>query len=171
MEALNNTQKTCLKCQKQKSIEDFGKHKASKDGHCSECKQCANARSAKHRAEHPEKVKASNAKWRTENPDKLRNQARKWCNRNPERAKLSRRKSHLRRKYGLSIAEYDAMSERQQNKCAICKEETKLVVDHCHATGKVRGLLCDECNRAIGLLKDSADNFKSAISYLEVSNE
>ena len=72
----------------------------------------------------------------------------------------------LFRKYGITLEQYRTMSDTQNDKCAICKDTTKLVVDHCHNTGAVRGLLCNNCNRGIGYLKDNKDNLKSAIDYI-----
>ena len=78
--------------------------------------------------------------------------------------------------YGLSIAEVEELLDSQNHLCAICHEEgfkmhenvwTKLNVDHCHDSGKVRGALCHNCNRGLGLFKDSVIKLKSAISYLE----
>jgi len=59
------------------------------------------------------------------------------------------------------------MAEKQKNKCLICDSEEKLVIDHNHKTGKIRGLLCSNCNCAIGLLKDDSTILESAITYLE----
>ena len=68
------------------------------------------------------------------------------------------------------------MLTRQNNLCAICKKEgfkinkntaLNLVVDHCHVTGVVRGLLCHNCNRALGLFKDNIESLNTAILYLE----
>ena len=64
------------------------------------------------------------------------------------------------------------MLEKQNNKCAICKKDRnifkkRLCVDHCHSTGKIRGLLCTNCNQGIGHLKDDLNIIKSAIRYLE----
>lgn len=59
------------------------------------------------------------------------------------------------------------MSLKQNNKCFICDEEAKLVVDHDHSTGKVRGLLCSICNTGIGMFKDSTKNLEKAIEYLK----
>jgi hypothetical protein len=79
---------------------------------------------------------------------------------------------HMKRNYGLNFAEYDAMLESQKGLCAICSSpppdhhKKRLNIDHCHASGRVRGLLCDACNRGIGLLKDSPDLMLKAISYL-----
>lgn len=72
--------------------------------------------------------------------------------------------------YGLSVDEYLAMYSNQNGKCAICKKvpSTKrgLHIDHCHETGKVRGLLCHGCNVGIGNFKHNVDLIESAIIYL-----
>lgn len=78
----------------------------------------------------------------------------------------------MKKNYGIGLKEYDAMFESQNGVCAICSKEPpdhhkkRLNVDHCHTTGRVRGLLCDACNRAIGLMKDSPDLLYKAINYL-----
>ena len=78
----------------------------------------------------------------------------------------------LKRTYGLSKADFDVMLDKQNGKCAICKKEApthhkkRLNVDHCHKTGAIRGLLCDACNRGIGLFKDNPELLQKAISYL-----
>lgn len=78
---------------------------------------------------------------------------------------------HLRESYGISLADYDAMKESQQNCCAICGIESSklpkiLCVDHDHKTGKVRGLLCDSCNRGLGYFKDNPNITQGATQYL-----
>jgi len=80
------------------------------------------------------------------------------------------RKIRLRRlkKYKLSAEEYDALLAQQSGLCAICRTAEPTAVDHDHATGRVRGLLCLKCNAAIGLVGDSPSVLRNAISYLEV---
>lgn len=85
----------------------------------------------------------------------------------------------LKKNYGMSLEDYNKLKTIQNNLCAICLMPEKclksptssiprnLAVDHCHKTGKIRGLLCTACNRVIGLLKDDAEILKSAITYLE----
>ena len=73
----------------------------------------------------------------------------------------------MRRTYGVTPSEYDAMSARQDGKCGICDGVfDRLMVDHCHKTGRVRGLLCRECNFAVGRLRDSPVNALAAAIYL-----
>lgn len=82
-------------------------------------------------------------------------------------------------RYGITLEQYNAMVAAQDNKCLICGLEentvsksgiTKvLAVDHCHTTGKVRGLLCYKCNVGIGHLQDSIEVLESAIQYLKAA--
>ena len=84
--------------------------------------------------------------------------------------------AYFLRTYGITIEDYLDMAEAQNYKCAICHKENfpmkechagVLVVDHNHRTGEVRGLLCHNCNRALGLLKDSTEYLVNSIAYLE----
>lgn len=71
--------------------------------------------------------------------------------------------------YGITHYDYNKLLENQNNCCAICKKEVEgnLVVDHCHVTGLVRGLLCNQCNTGIGLLGDNYSSVKKASNYLK----
>ena len=81
--------------------------------------------------------------------------------------------SFMRTKYGLTSEKYNQMVENQGGVCAICKTKPnfnkwkkRFAIDHCHTTGRVRGLLCDACNRGIGMLKDDPSILENAIKYL-----
>jgi hypothetical protein len=76
---------------------------------------------------------------------------------------------HIRRTYGLSPAQFNALFARQGGVCAICRRRPKahLCVDHCHLTGRVRGLLCHGCNMVLGMSRDDASVMRAAIAYLE----
>ncbi|WP_204042742.1 endonuclease VII domain-containing protein [Acrocarpospora phusangensis] len=76
------------------------------------------------------------------------------------------------KRYGISLADYDQMLADQDFACAICDrahndEQGPLYVDHCHATGRVRGLLCRPCNTAIGHFEDNRQRLIQAAAYLE----
>lgn len=75
--------------------------------------------------------------------------------------------SILKRKYNLDYSDYLQMRQDCNNRCQICKKDKPLVVDHCHTTGKVRGLLCSQCNSGLGHIKDNIDHLKKMIEYLE----
>ena len=91
--------------------------------------------------------------------------ASRWTAANPEK----RRAQHLR-KYGLTLDCYGKMLKKQGGKCAICLTEPKRFhIDHCHATSKVRGLLCESCNLGLGKFYDNPESLKRAAVYLRAS--
>lgn len=89
----------------------------------------------------------------------------KICDYNRNRGK------QFQEKYGLTVEQYQIMCLMQNNLCAICCEEPEgnLHVDHDHATGEVRGLLCNNCNNGLGRFKDNIESLKNAVLYLEAS--
>ena len=137
-------------------------------------------------AEHPERANEYAHRWRAANPEKARAVARKYCATNrervreynrkwyaahPEKVRAYRRRAKLRSNYALTVEEFDAMVAAQGGRCAICGEipsgsRSVLDVDHDHATGTVRGLLCHGCNKATGFLHDNPDLLQKAINYL-----
>lgn len=70
-------------------------------------------------------------------------------------------------KYGITDLQYMQMEFAQDRRCAICKHSKPLEIDHCHATGKVRGLLCHDCNIGLGMFKDNIKGLREAANYLE----
>lgn len=91
-----------------------------------------------------------------------------------KRAPIVNRKATLRAKYRITLEDYNNMLAAQAGKCAICGTDKPgrrgvkyLCVDHCHKTGKVRGLLCVQCNSALGQLQDNLQTLQSAIEYLK----
>ena len=125
-----------------------------------------------------------NKKWRKDNPEKYKANLKKWNEANPRAYKkcagLGRdyfKNSQLKRYYGIDLKTYNNLQTKQDNKCAICnKEETAidsrtglvkyLSVDHCHKTGKIRGLLCVNCNQGLGKFKDCHKLLEKATTYL-----
>jgi len=90
-----------------------------------------------------------------------------------KKAKIKARERHLKKKYGVDL---DWLAKFTH--CPICSCELTYdrgpagkCVDHCHASGEVRGVLCNHCNRALGLFKDSCDNLGRAIEYLNDSDK
>lgn len=78
------------------------------------------------------------------------------------------RRRWLKRAYGITVEQYDAMLKKQKGRCAICRRKPvyKLSVDHCHKTGRVRGLLCRPCNNALGNIEDRIKTAEAIVAYL-----
>lgn len=83
---------------------------------------------------------------------------------------LKRQKKNIYKKYGMTQSDYDKMLDEQNGVCFLCgrppKDGKRLVVDHSHETGRVRGLLCTTCNVGLGLLQDNSDLLKKAADYI-----
>jgi hypothetical protein len=110
--------------------------------------------------------------------NQTRGQALSWWQANKERAHAIKRKHVLKTQYGMTPAEHDLLLASQGGVCAICgaSESTvrngkvqRLTVDHDHQTGVVRGLLCNRCNRALGLFGDDPIVMRRALSYVNKS--
>lgn len=122
-------------------LESFSVNRAQQSGRHTVCKACDRAKNA-------------NPIWRRNRIDR-----------------------QMQRRYGITLDEREAMEDRQGGVCAIChRPETQrnpqggikaLSIDHCHATGAVRGLLCSECNTGLGRFQDCSDRLRSAARYLE----
>lgn len=154
--------KKCSRCKENLSVDRFWKDKSTKSGYRSYCKDCKPDRSAYHKEWQTNKL--------AENPDYWRERE---AVRDPETRWKSNRKAALKAKYSLTPEDYEDMLVSQDGMCAICFREgfneatdKLLAVDHDHETGKVRGLLCQTCNQAIGFLKDDVNLLQNAIHYL-----
>lgn len=117
-------------------------------------REANNARSRDYRAANLERDHARSAEWRGRNPDRRKD----WW---------------LRTKFGITLDDFNALMEKQDGRCAICRTTDPggrwgtFVVDHCHKTDKVRGLLCKGCNQGIGLLCDDPGRLRRAADYVE----
>jgi len=149
-----------LPISKEKRCWDCGVTKSSGDFHkgADRCKECTKVYSADYRKNNKEKVRETNKKSYLKNkPAYLR--------------RVEERR--IKRVYGLSTKDYESLFEVQENRCLICNKEggakgaTKLVVDHNHDSRKVRGLLCRQCNTALGGFKDDIGLLKKAVEYME----
>ena len=157
----------CARCGEEKPVSSFYKQKDKKSGLHSWCKDCIRARNKERYASDPEyrrKVieRASAPKARA------RQRTRK---RSPE----GRRKAkdyELRTKFGITVEDFEVMLSEQGGRCAVCGTDSpggqgnQFHVDHCHRTGKVRALLCSNCNRGLGHFQESEDLLLKAIQYL-----
>ena len=131
---------------------------------CSEAHQDkVKARKEKESA-HKEREKAREEKERARK-ERLKGRRKAY---NEKHHKERVRASHYKQEYGLSIAEYNLMRAEREGCCKICgrRPKRRLYVDHDHTTGRVRGLLCNRCNHALGLLSDSPISVVNAFQYL-----
>lgn len=166
--------KTCSTCERKLPLDEFY-FRVSRQQHHSVCKSCQRAQAAAWKQENPERAAEQHLAWQRENMDRCVAATEQWRKKYPERQAKNARRYSLRR-LGLTPEQYDAMLAEQQFSCAICKThqtefKRRLAVDHCHTTGKVRALLCDNCNKGIGCLKEDAGILSAAIVYLAKHND
>lgn len=159
--------KICCKCKLGKPRKYFDSSKETKDNLDPRCKKCRSMAYMVARKADPNKFrergKIAVAKWRNNNP-------------------LYRRKSYVEKMYGCGVEELEKFIKEHLDKngqvCEICKQPCdaigkvkkkgyrRLVVDHDHETGKLRGIICDHCNNALGMLHDDIKIIKEVINYL-----
>ena len=185
--------KRCTKCKQEKPLTEFYKHKAGKYGKDSQCKICSRAKVKKYRAEHKEQVKQYFREYkhsprgrevsrrgdekRRHTPARkimLRKAYKKW--EQSMKGQKYIRASVLKRRFGLTLEDYDKMFEVQSGCCAICnvhqsKLDLRLAVDHDHETGKIRGLVCRDCNFFLGHLEKNYSLLSRALEYLSNNNK
>lgn len=124
------------------------------------------------RAKNKARDQATRKRWRARNTERIREQYQQWRKRNPDKVKRHARRVSLRRRYGITEAQYDALLESQGGGCAICgspvanKAGHQLYVDHNHQTNRVRGILCQQCNSVLAYARESVQNLLRAAAYL-----
>lgn len=149
----------CTKCGLEKTENYFPRSKArvtnkNPRGFSSHCKKCTNTEVSAWGKKHPAKTRIWAAQW----------DLKHWP---MTRRELDRRRE-LVKKYGITFQEWDRIKQAQEGKCAICgRRPDKLVTDHCHTTKIVRGLLCDTCNRCLGLIKESKETLLKMVDYIK----
>lgn len=135
------TPKLCNACNEVKPLKEFSKYRKVEPSRRPCCKLCQAKK---------------NREWRNKNKNKVRGY-------------------NLKQKRSISMAEYNTLFDQQKGVCLICKCSPEqapmgvLVVDHCHSTGTIRGLLCASCNTGLGYFKDNIEFLSKAITYLEKS--
>jgi len=153
--------KKCCTCKQEKPYDLFSKNKSENDKYHMRCKQCQ-------RDEYKNNI------------DRYRQNSREYSKSEVGRRNYKKRIesgkhkfNQLKSKYGITADEYHALLIKQKSKCAICDKvfedttrATKAHVDHCHKTGRIRGLLCNGCNLVLGHFDDDVNILKKAMEYL-----
>jgi hypothetical protein len=146
--------KTCKDCGATKALTEF--YVNPKSGPIACCKPCAVERATRQAAQL--------------DPELRRQRSRESARRNP----VSRRANHDRWKYGVLWGFRQALWSSQNGQCAICSCAIEVLgghIDHDHATGRIRGMLCRDCNNGLGAFKDSVDNLAIAVEYLKRTDD
>jgi hypothetical protein len=141
--------KRCSRC-KQVKPEKYFYRCRTRNRYLSHCKKCQLRENRKKYRENPQYYKDQSKQWRDSHAAHVRGIA-------------------LKTLYGISLEHYEALLEKQKGRCLVCGTipERRLHIDHCHKSGKIRGLLCHHCNAGLGLFKDSIPLLRSAIGYLQ----
>jgi hypothetical protein len=143
--------KTCATCSLCKSSSEFNKYSAMKDGLHWECRSCVGLRRKSYYEKNRQREIDRSVAWKISNKEKAKD-------------------ASLKRKFGITIQDYNAMIRSQNGKCAICDKDHSvscLVVDHDHNSGRVRKLLCHQCNLALGNLKENVLFAERMLDYIK----
>jgi hypothetical protein len=179
---VNTVLRVCRTCGQGKGPSEYYQDSRYPNGdiHCAECRRIKVREWVR---THPDQAKAISLRTRTKNAAANRNRARQWYLDNRPRALEARaiyrrenarlvKSGKLRAAFGITLEQYENMASAQDHRCLICgihqgELRRSLAVDHCHATSKVRGLICSQCNRGLGSFKDSPSILMSAANYLK----
>ena len=173
-EVIKNGQRICNSCKTWKPFNCYAKSKGGVMGLSAVCRKCENekARERYVRNDILSRRKEQKSVYDKERRERLRAEG-KLKKPDPE----TQREQRMKREYGITIKDYENMIEAQNNQCAICfapgeaERNGKLVIDHCHTSGKVRGLLCNKCNLLLGHANDTIERLERAILYLSKRGE
>lgn len=137
----------CVECGTVQPLDSFPKAGGGRYRH--RCKPCYNSYQADMRAKNPEQIRKS------------------WRKAHSKYYSTDKRRNKTLRGYGLTEETYNQIFDSQEGLCKICQRKLPLVVDHCHSSSKIRGLLCDRCNVGLGCFGDDVDRLRQAVVYLE----
>ncbi|WP_399137321.1 endonuclease VII domain-containing protein [Streptomyces sp. NBUA17] len=177
-------EKRCTSCKRALSVAEFARDKNRRDGLQVRCRECVAEYSAAHYRRRREalgrtvrekvEVPAGHKLCRSCGEVKPHSEWHRNATASDglsTRCKACRavegRAGHLKRQYGITEMERDALVASQGGACCICLAAPAAHVDHCHETGRVRGVLCFSCNAALGQFKDRPDVIRRAAAYVE----
>ena len=157
--------KICSKCGQTKSLDDFYKRTSSKDSLYSWCKECTKKSSKLYQKKNINKVREAQRNRRKKFIDHKKTESSYWV--------VETSHKNFARQIGISFEElefwYKKQWMKQQAQCAICGKvfSGDEHIDHDHKTNKLRGLLCGNCNRALGMLKENINTVENLINYIK----
>jgi hypothetical protein len=179
---MNERMKVCRKCGTEKWLDNFYDDARFPDGIDIHCSDCRKQKVKKWRDSNLEKAREVGRNSYAKNPEQNKTRASTWYRDNHARQleyMARRRKTNprgvlsakLKATFGITLEQYEAISEKQNHCCAICgtpqaEQRRKMAVDHDHVTDEVRALLCGNCNVGLGNFKDSEQILTKAIKYL-----
>jgi hypothetical protein len=161
-------EKQCSNCRELKDLKEFSKDSSRKDGHHHRCKKCHSLYMKKwsKKSNYNEYLK----QYYLDNKEYINSRNRNYYHANKDWLLPKMNANRFFKKFGITQEEAKTLLDSQNGVCAICSTdtptETGWCVDHCHATGKIRGILCSKCNSGIGFLNDDPELCKRAIDYL-----
>lgn len=154
--------RVCKKCgaEKELNADNFRPHSTHyhRPGFAHICKVCVTKQAATWTAANAERVKEQLAERRAKNPEETKRKTRQY---------------NLQCIHGITLEDFDVMLAKSGGRCELCKEIFQFTpqIDHCHTTGKIRGLLCKTCNTGLGKFQDSVEQLQKAIQYLQKSSK
>jgi hypothetical protein len=161
--------KVCSRCKCLKRICEFSSDRSRKDGRnvfCIPCRRAVGTAVRRKACSTPEgrarEVEAAR-RYQRKYPERHLRHYRKYSQR--------QRRKRLESLYGLTVTQAAGLARAQQHRCAICSTKlrsgNRRGIDHCHRTGTVRGVLCSQCNRGLGLFHDDVKALRRAVAYLQ----
>lgn len=185
--------KICSSCKQELSLESFNKNKKSLDGHRGACRNCQLDYNRKRLNQTPRRIVKDGFKYCPEckqelslnmfglnvsNYDFVHGYCKECMKQRYIKNKDIHRAYAIQQNFNLSWEQYTNLFNEQDGKCAICNKDIYLAatdknktahVDHCHKTGKIRGLLCARCNHGLGVFEDDIEVLQGTINYLQES--
>lgn len=160
--------KRCYRCGEVKEPDQFDADPKRKDGRRAACRACGCEMARIWYRKNKDRARQNQRRWAAKNREYRNARSLTWYHANKSRLTPVLRRQKAATKYGLTHAEFAELVMHHHGMCAICSRKTKrLMLDHCHKTKRVRGLLCQSCNAALGLFADSRERLQAAIGYLE----
>lgn len=146
---------------------------SNKKCRCDECRAAQAAYCREWRRDNLERARANERRWRDKNPEKIR---AKYLKRRERITPEDSRRWQLWSRYRLRPRDFDALWETQAGKCGACSKDllplgrqgNATAIDHCHNSDKIRGLLCNRCNRVLGMCNEDVKVFQGLAKYLKI---